>query len=107
MSDSRHAAPVDAPPATREGARGHHHPTDDPLLDVFTLPGHLLRRCHQIAVAVFLDECRDHDLTPPQFATLAALAAMAHSTRPRSAGERRSTARPRPSCSATWPAVGS
>ena len=36
------------------------------------MPGHLLRRCHQIAVAIFLDECRD--LTPLQFVTLAALA---------------------------------
>ena len=26
-------------------------------------PGHLLRRCQQIAVSVFLDECRGYDLT--------------------------------------------
>lgn len=36
-------------------------------------PGHLLRRCHQIAVAIFLDECQGFDLTPLQFVTLAAL----------------------------------
>lgn len=38
------------------------------------LPGHLLRRCHQIAVAIFLDECSVYDLTPLQFAVLIALA---------------------------------
>ena len=41
---------------------------------VFSMPGHLLRRCNQIAVAIFLQECRAHDLTPLQFAVLAALA---------------------------------
>ena len=41
--------------------------------DFLTMPGHLLRRCHQIGVAVFLDQCRDHDLTPLQFSALAAL----------------------------------
>lgn len=42
--------------------------------DDFTrLPGYLLRRCHQVAVALFLDECSDFDLTPLQFAILAAL----------------------------------
>lgn len=48
------------------------------LLDFETavarLPGHLLRRCQQIAVAIFLQECRDLDLTPLQFAMLSALA---------------------------------
>ena len=38
------------------------------------MPGHLLRRCHQIAVAIFLDERHEGDLTPLQFATLTALA---------------------------------
>ncbi len=36
-------------------------------------PGHLMRRCQQIAVSVFLDECRALDLTPLQYAVLAAL----------------------------------
>jgi len=43
--------------------------------DVQTTPGHLLRRFQQIAVSMFLKECRDLDLTPLQFATLAALSA--------------------------------
>lgn len=37
-------------------------------------PGHLLRRCHQISVAIFLDECQTFDLTPLQYVTLSALA---------------------------------
>ena len=52
-----------------------HDPT--PLTDAARLadmPGHLLRRCHQIAVAIFLDECRAFDLTPLQYGALAALA---------------------------------
>ena len=38
------------------------------------MPGHLLRRCHQIAVAVFMNECEVHDLTPLQFVVLSTLA---------------------------------
>jgi DNA-binding MarR family transcriptional regulator len=38
------------------------------------MPGHLLRRCQQIAVSIFLKECRACDLTPLQFAALSALA---------------------------------
>ncbi len=45
--------------------------------DVFDLvggmPGHLLRRCQQIAVSIFLQECKEFDLTPLQCAVLAAL----------------------------------
>ena len=37
------------------------------------MPGHLLRRCHQIAVAIFLEECASFDLTPLQFAVLDSL----------------------------------
>lgn len=37
--------------------------------------GHLLRRCHQIAVAIFHDECERYDLTPLQFAVLNSLLA--------------------------------
>jgi MarR family transcriptional regulator, lower aerobic nicotinate degradation pathway regulator len=36
--------------------------------------GHLLRRCHQIAVGSFLEQCQAFDLTPPQYVTLSALA---------------------------------
>jgi DNA-binding MarR family transcriptional regulator len=37
------------------------------------MPGHLLRRCQQIAVAIFLDACAEFDLTPLQFAVLESL----------------------------------
>lgn len=42
--------------------------------DIEVLPGHLLRRCQQIAVGIFLDECRALDLTPLQYAVLQTLA---------------------------------
>ena len=45
--------------------------TPEPFLDT---PGHLLRRCHQISVAIFLDESQAFDLTPLQYVTLSALA---------------------------------
>lgn len=41
--------------------------------DFLAMPGHLLRRCQQIAVAVFLESCRAFELTPLQFGVLAAL----------------------------------
>jgi MarR family transcriptional regulator, lower aerobic nicotinate degradation pathway regulator len=40
---------------------------------VLATPGHLLRRCQQIAVALFLDECAPLNLTPLQFVVLSAL----------------------------------
>jgi len=49
-------------------------PRPKPVEELLEMPGHLLRRCHQIAVAVFLDECQAFDLTPPQYVSLAALA---------------------------------
>lgn len=39
-----------------------------------SMPGHLLRRCQQIAVSVFLNECGAFDLTPLQFTVLSTLA---------------------------------
>ncbi|MBX3498774.1 MAG: MarR family transcriptional regulator [Alphaproteobacteria bacterium] len=38
-------------------------------------PGHLVRRSQQIAVAVFMEECAAHDITPIQYAVLSVLAA--------------------------------
>ncbi|MBQ0937038.1 MarR family winged helix-turn-helix transcriptional regulator [Ideonella paludis] len=43
-------------------------------IDLDTLPGHHIRRLHQIAVAVFLQETEDHGITPVQFAALQAVA---------------------------------
>lgn len=36
-------------------------------------PGHLIRRAHQVAVAVFAEETSEHGITPVQFAILNAL----------------------------------
>ena len=40
---------------------------------VYTAPGYLFRRMQQIAVAIFIEECRDFDLTPVQYAALIAI----------------------------------
>lgn len=42
------------------------------LHDVYGKPGHLIRRAQQIAVAIFIEECRHLDLTPVQYAALVA-----------------------------------
>ncbi|MCP4980633.1 MAG: MarR family transcriptional regulator [Gammaproteobacteria bacterium] len=39
-----------------------------------TMPRHLLRHCHQIGVAIFLDDCARFNLTPLQFVVLQTLA---------------------------------
>ena len=38
-------------------------------------PGHLIRRAHQVAVAIFMEETGSFDVTPVQFAILNALIA--------------------------------
>jgi MarR family transcriptional regulator, lower aerobic nicotinate degradation pathway regulator len=40
---------------------------------VYSAPGYLFRRMQQIAVSIFVEECRAHDLTPVQFAALVAI----------------------------------
>jgi DNA-binding MarR family transcriptional regulator len=40
---------------------------------VYTAPGYLFRRMQQIAVAIFVEECKGHGLTPVQFASLIAI----------------------------------
>ena len=40
---------------------------------VYAAPGYLFRRMQQIAVAIFMEECREYDLTPVQFAALVAI----------------------------------
>ncbi len=42
---------------------------------LYQLPGHLIRRCHQISVALFFEECAAFDITPQQYAVLRVLAA--------------------------------
>src|SRR5665213_844134 len=43
------------------------------LEDVYSAPGHLMRRAQQIAAAIFFDETREFDLTPVQYAALVAI----------------------------------
>src|SRR3546814_19900846 len=45
------------------------------LEDLYAKPAHLIRRAHQISWAIFLDECADFNLTPVQYAALAAIEA--------------------------------
>jgi MarR family transcriptional regulator, lower aerobic nicotinate degradation pathway regulator len=40
---------------------------------VYAKPGYLFRRMQQIAVSIFVEECRDFDLTPVQYAALVAI----------------------------------
>ncbi|MBR0826587.1 MarR family transcriptional regulator [Bradyrhizobium manausense] len=40
---------------------------------VYAAPGYLFRRMQQIAVSIFMEECRDFDLTPVQYAALVAI----------------------------------
>ena len=42
------------------------------MQELYAKPGHLIRRCQQIAVALFLEACAPHDLTPMQYALLKA-----------------------------------
>ena len=43
-------------------------------VDLESLPGHHIRRLHQIAVAIFLQETQSHGLTPVQYAALQTVA---------------------------------
>jgi MarR family transcriptional regulator, lower aerobic nicotinate degradation pathway regulator len=43
------------------------------LADLAGKPGHLIRRLQQIAVAIFMEECADYDITPVQYAALVAI----------------------------------
>lgn len=49
--------------------------TPPALSRLYTRPGFLLRRAHQISAAVFEDECSDLGLTPAQFGALTVLQA--------------------------------
>lgn len=51
-------------------------PTLEPMasrFDFANAPGHLIRRAHQLAVAIFMEEMAAFDVTPVQFAILSAL----------------------------------
>jgi DNA-binding MarR family transcriptional regulator len=46
----------------------------EPRLPLWSRPGYLIRRLHQIHCALFLEECRAASLTPVQYGLLTALA---------------------------------
>jgi DNA-binding MarR family transcriptional regulator len=45
----------------------------DDLSDLWNRPGYLIRRLHQIQVAMFLEECVEFSITPVQFGVLTVL----------------------------------
>ncbi|GEO86052.1 MULTISPECIES: MarR family winged helix-turn-helix transcriptional regulator [Alphaproteobacteria] len=47
------------------------------MLEIYEMPGHLVRRLNQAAVSVFMDEIakKGYDLTPVQYAALSAIEA--------------------------------
>ena len=42
--------------------------------ELHLMPGHLIRRAHQISAAIFMEECAAHNVTPVQYACLSAIA---------------------------------
>src|ERR671926_718733 len=48
-------------------------PTPITMDAVYAAPGYLFRRMQQIAVALFIEECKAFDLTPVQYAALVAI----------------------------------
>jgi DNA-binding MarR family transcriptional regulator len=55
------------PTTTGQDARG--------VAELAGLPGHLIRRVHQVSVALFAEECGDLDLTPVQYGAMVAIRA--------------------------------
>ena len=47
--------------------------TAEPYADLWSRPGFLIRRLHQLHVAIFLEECKAFDVTPVQYAVLSVL----------------------------------
>ncbi|MCC7168486.1 MAG: MarR family transcriptional regulator [Rhodospirillales bacterium] len=46
----------------------------DSMRTLYRRPGFLLKRCHQVSVAFFLEECREFQMTPSQYGALYVLA---------------------------------
>ncbi len=45
------------------------------MTDITSMPGHLIRRAHQVSTALFSEECAAFDLTAVQYAALSTIAA--------------------------------
>ena len=48
---------------------------DHPPDSLYEMPGHLIRRAHQVSTAIFTEECAQFDLTSVQYAALVAIKA--------------------------------
>lgn len=48
-------------------------PPDPPLASLYRRPGFLLKRCHQVSMAIFLEECRELNVTQSQYGCLRVL----------------------------------
>lgn len=48
-------------------------PEHSPYDDLWSRPGFLIRRLHQLHIAIFLEECKSFDVTPVQYAVLSVL----------------------------------
>jgi len=48
-------------------------PQGSSYTDLWSRPGFLIRRLHQLHAAIFIEECRDYDVTPVQYAVLSVL----------------------------------
>lgn len=46
-----------------------------PLASLYSRPGFLLKRCHQVSAGIFAERCGDFRLTPSQYGALCALRA--------------------------------
>src|ERR1700704_1689895 len=57
----------------RSGSPMPNKPAPVTMDAVYTAPGYLFRRMQQIALSIFVEECKAHDLTPVQFAALVAI----------------------------------
>src|SRR3954466_881657 len=66
--------PSKPPPAPKSSPKAAASKAAPITMDaVYTAPGYLFRRMQQIAVAIFVEECRAFDLTPVQYAALVAI----------------------------------
>src|SRR4051812_47196661 len=69
----RQGKPKPSPTPRRTGSPMPNKPAPITMDAVYTAPGYLFRRMQQIAVALFVEECRAFDLTPVQYAALVAI----------------------------------
>ena len=69
-------APLAPGPARRRGRPRNgakKAAAQDQVSDIYEAPGHLVRRLHQIAVSIFLEETRGFRITPVQYSALSAI----------------------------------